>query len=211
MSYSAGNIELLPARVPLTEERKEAFLTALSETGSFDHACRVASPHSDGRKPCYSTFRDEVRRSPEFAARVAEAKAEALGRVEREIFRRAVEGVETPVFQKGERVIDHDGRPAVVRQYSDDLLRRLAGRLDPENWVERRQIEHSGSVGQRSDDVLSLSVSDVLALSQRDRDDLGRILQRVAENRGEVEPGELIDVTPETVEEDLAAELEAIR
>ena len=50
-------------------------------------------------------------------------------RVEREIFRRAVLGVERAVWHKGE-VVGHEA------QYSDRLLLALARRVDPTAWGE---------------------------------------------------------------------------
>lgn len=60
-----------------------------------------------------------------FKRRKALADRSALGVVEKEIHRRAIEGIEKPIYYKGERV-------DTIMEYSDNLLMFRAKRLDPE-------------------------------------------------------------------------------
>ena len=110
------------------------FIDTLAATGSRCAAARAATPWSKGKKGGLESFRDLMRRDPEFAREVEDAKAIALGRVEESIATRAIKGVQRPVFQKGGLV----GHETV---YSDHLLLRLAQRLDPEAWGNREKVD----------------------------------------------------------------------
>ena len=101
------------AMQPLSEGRKETFLKVLAETGIFVWAARAASPYAKDEKGCASSFRTLMRRDPGFAAAVAEAREEADAKIEREAFRRAVEGVKTPIIQKGIQAVLATGEPAL--------------------------------------------------------------------------------------------------
>lgn len=69
---------------------------------------------------------------PEFARRFDEAVIEGNGRLEDEAVRRAVEGVDRPVFGRV-------GQVGVVTEYSDRLLEFLMrGRID--KFKERRDV-----------------------------------------------------------------------
>ena len=153
-------------QMKMTEERKDVFLAALLESGGvFSTACRVASPHSKAKgatPPCYTSWRALMARDPVFATRVAETMDHVKEAVYGEIWRRAMEGTEAPVFQKGERAVDHDGAPASIRQYDNKLLLRLAARLDPENWSETKNVNHSVV---HSGAAVMLKPSDLQALS----------------------------------------------
>ena len=64
-------------RQKMDDARRQTFLTALRESGSYGHAARVASPYSKHPNGCIATFRDEERRNPDFKLAVDEAQAEA--------------------------------------------------------------------------------------------------------------------------------------
>jgi len=110
---------LRPPRVtqPMSEDRKAAFLKALSETGVFSHSARVASPRARGS--CEQTFRDLCLKDEDFARRVEEARDQARSAIVIEVRRRALEGVEEPVVSGG-RIV------TTIRRYSDRLLEILA-------------------------------------------------------------------------------------
>ena len=113
-----------PAALPMGRENMRAiFLSALagSAAGSVPRAAEAAGvnpyqPHRWAKK-------DEA-----FAKQMSEAKALGeriqLSLLEREADRRAVEGVEEPVYQKGE-LVGH------IRRYSDLLLMFRTKKLDP--------------------------------------------------------------------------------
>ena len=200
-------------QLPMTESRKNLFLAALLESGGvFSTACRVASPHSKAKgatPPCYTSWRALMARDPEFASQVAETMEMVKEAVYSEIYRRAMEGVETPVFQKGERAVDHDGTPASLTHYDNKLLLRLAARLDPENWSETKNVNHSVV---HSGAAVMLKPSDLQALSADQTAHLQDILITIQSSRGEQRaiehnPGQMIDVDFEEIEEITDAEL----
>lgn len=171
------------------EARKETFLATLRQTGIWSAACRAASPDSpDGAK---SSFRDLYRRDPQFRAQCDDALEESTDLLEEEAMRRAFHGVEKGVFQKGQRVIDFDGNPAVERIYSDRLLERLLEARAPDRWSQHRKVHHSGEIGRGDGASLQLSPGDLAHLSPEQREQLADILRAVAVGRGEMEAEEL--------------------
>jgi hypothetical protein len=64
----------------------------------------------------------------------------AVGALEDEALRRAVEGVEEPVYQGGKQV-------GVIRKYSDALLMFLLKAARPEKYRENYSIRHDGQSG----------------------------------------------------------------
>ena len=119
------------------------------------------------------SFRDLAKRDPQFALQVEEARNAALGRVEETIAKRAIEGVERPIFQRGELV-------GTERVYSDHLLLRLAQRLDPLSWTDRQKVEHSGRV-EHAGVMLSITAGDVLRPPEKDQEILVHLVQQIAE------------------------------
>ena len=112
--------------IPLSTDRKAAFLAELARHGIVMRAARAASPHSPSG--CQSSFQDERNRDPEFAAAWDNALTTARADIEHEIFRRAQEGYEEPVFggKYKERVV------GTIRRYSDRLLELRARAMLPE-------------------------------------------------------------------------------
>jgi len=181
--------------VPLTEERAAIFLFELARHGIAAEAARIASPHTSERHGALSTFLSERSRNPEFATRWAQAEEQANAVVEREAWRRAVEGCERGVFQKGERVIDHDGKPATERAYSDRLLEVLLRSRLASRYGDRKQIELRGRIDVNS---VTLSVNDLGLLSVAQRRQLADIMGRIAVCRGEIQPDECLPELPGT-------------
>ena len=97
-------------RRPLTD-RDRTFLEALSNGWSVRHAAVHAGRH--WRR--FYTLRD---RDEAFAKEWQEAVEAGVDVLEQEAYRRAVEGVDEPVYQGGEMV-------GTVRRYSDRLLEFL--------------------------------------------------------------------------------------
>ena len=189
------------AMQPLTEGRKATFLKVLAECGIFVWAARAASPYAKDEKGCASSFRTLMRKDPGFSAQVAEAREEADAKIEHEAFRRAVEGVKTPVFQKGVQAVTASGEPAFVQNYSDRLLERLLESRMPEKWAQRKHLTVDGQVTHApASGILTLTVDDVMALNPSDRQALGHLLEKVKVARDgetpalEHKPGEVIDV-----------------
>jgi len=128
----------------LTDERKRRFLEVLSETGSVAAACRASASDSHGERAAKSTINDAIRRDPDFAAAVDAAKQAALGKVEEEIVRRAFNPPQTPVVDRNGNVVGY----RTETMSADRLLLRIASRLDPESWAEKRKssLEVSGTI-----------------------------------------------------------------
>ena len=118
----------MPPPTIRTPENQEAFLDALSTTGSVTAACEVARI---GRQSAYDWRRDDAA----FAAAWAEAQVLGTDALEDEATRRATVGVEEPIFHQGV-VVGH------VRRHSDALLMFLLKARDPERFKERTSSEH---------------------------------------------------------------------
>jgi hypothetical protein len=173
----------------VTAERKQVFLRVLAETGSRSAAAAAASPHLDGGsgdRPGYESFRDQWKRDPEFALEVQRAETLALGRVESEIAKRAFTLDERPIFDRlGNRIgTQTDSRPA------NQMLLRLAERLAPQTWQQRRHHEIDGKIAhdhKNSVAVATLQPQDVLLLEIEEQNELLRLVGKIAELKSESE------------------------
>lgn len=106
-----------------TQKKREKFLEYYREIGIVRDAANLAGID---RTSVYRWINSDE----EFAKQFKEAKEEAVEKLEREAIRRAAEGVEKPVFYKGERI-------DIVREYSDNLLMFLLKGMKPEKYAER--------------------------------------------------------------------------
>ena len=180
----------------VTAERKAAFIVELRKHGIATAAARAASPHASPKYGCLASFKEARRRDPQFCTQWDEAVEEAAARIEGELHRRAVEGWDEPVFQKGEMV-------GTIKRYSDRLLEILAKGVRPDKYG-RTDVHVTGAVQHTMDGALVLRPEDLLALRPPDRRELVRILELVADSRGEakvehvpaVERVALLDVVP---------------
>lgn len=128
----------LRPEVAFSVRRRRAFLRALSQTGNLTLSCAAAGWSKDHMRTVRA--RDE-----EFDRLCHEALDTAADHVEAELFRRAVHGVEEPVWHKPK-----DGEPTVVgyvTKYSDQLMQTLVKGLRPEKYRERHEVQHEGSKG----------------------------------------------------------------
>lgn len=114
--------------------KKRAFLAAFAETGNVSKAAEIAEIH---RSMHYHWLGHDANYVTAFAA----AEDEAADRLETEARRRAVEGVEEPVFYKGEEC-------GTVRKYSDTLLIFLLNGAKPEKYKQRVASELTGKDGK---------------------------------------------------------------
>lgn len=95
--------------IDLAKEKKRTFLAALVQAGgNVSTACDEAGLN---RRTAYQWRSDDK----EFAAKWDDALNRGLDELESEARRRAFEGIEEPVFYKGE-VVGH------IRRYSDSLI-----------------------------------------------------------------------------------------
>jgi hypothetical protein len=96
----------------------------------------------------------ELARNEQFTAAVEEAKATAAERLEGEAYRRAVLGVEEPVFFEGRRV-------DTVRKYSDNLLSKLLEANDPRYSSRLKLTGEKGGPVEIKHDLTNLSDDDL--------------------------------------------------
>ncbi len=116
------------------EIKKRTFLEALVETGQRQEACKKAGI-------ARNTPLKWARADEQFAQEWEEAKKAAAHHLEEEAHRRAVKGVEEPVFYKGEQV-------GTVTKYSDTLLIFLLKGLKPEMYREKYEVKQDNSQPQ---------------------------------------------------------------
>lgn len=113
--------------------KKRAFLAAFAECGNVTRACELSGvPRCDH----YRWKRTDLK----YAEFFSQAEEQAGDRLEAEARRRAVKGVNEPVFYQGAQC-------GVVRKYSDTLLIFLLKGARPEKYKDRQAHEHSGPGG----------------------------------------------------------------
>jgi hypothetical protein len=116
-----------------TPEAKAKFLATLSRLGNVTLAAEACGL---SRSRAYDLREEDA----DFAAVWDAAEAEAADRLEAEAWRRAVEGVDEPVFFKDEQI-------GVVKKYSDTLLVTLLTAHKPEKYAKRSKAEITGANG----------------------------------------------------------------
>ena len=142
-----------------TPEKEIAFLAALAATCSVTRACEAAGM---GRRTAYE-WREA---DPEFAARWEKAKRLGAEALEDEGARRAMEGVDEPVFYKGDEC-------GTVRKYSDTLLIFLLKGAMPEKYRDNSKVELTGANGgpvQISDTERAAKIAAILAAAKARKD-----------------------------------------
>ena len=140
-----------------TARRKAAFLKAFPEIGTLTGTAKTLGFAI--RSHYLWMERDE-----EYAAAFQEAKLAAAERLELEATRRAVDGVDEPVWYKGEKV-GHQ------KKYSDTLLIFLLKGAMPEKYKER--FEHS-----TTEDGMHVKV-DLNLLSDKELKELEEVLAKI--------------------------------
>ena len=188
-----------PRHLAITPAREERFLKTLAETGSVAAACAASATEAHGPRAAKSSWQDHRRKHPEFAQAWDEALEAALGRVEVELHRRAMEPARTPVVNRDGAVIGH----REDRMSSDRLLLRLASRLDPDSWAERRRqdVEVSGEVRHTSQ-RLELAPSDVLLLPETEQRQLIGLLEQIRDRKAGLDPDAKVELTGEDEHDD---------
>lgn len=130
---------------------RAAFLEAFESEGMVSRACEAIGI---SRQTAYA----ERQRNEEFAVAWADVEERVVETMEREAYRRAVEGVEKPLVSAGKHVTD-------VTEYSDSLLQFLLKARRPERYRENVKVEHSGGLTQRVQvDLSKLSPGELDAL-----------------------------------------------
>lgn len=116
----------------------------------------TAAAKSVGRAA--STFYDALDRNEDFARRFHQLRRVAGDEVYAELLRRAIDGVEKPVYQGGE-LVGH------VREYSDSLLAHAARALLP-GFGDKGFVEVKQGVDV-SDAELAARIASIFAAAQR--------------------------------------------
>jgi hypothetical protein len=106
----------------LAHPKKAAFLAAFALTGNVTDACKLSEVPR-------RTHYDWLTADGGYVEAFAEAKKEAIDHLEREAVRRAVEGVEEPVFYQGMVC-------GAIRKYSDTLLIFLLKGANPQKYAQ---------------------------------------------------------------------------
>lgn len=144
----ADDFELTPPGVEDFKEPKrrehnpakvKAFLVAYSECGNVTEAARLANI----TRQSHYEWLSEVNG---YAAAFEVAREMAADRLEAEARRRAVEGVDDPVFYKGRQItVERDGKyvPVVLKKYSDALLMFLMKGASPDKYRDRATIDQT--------------------------------------------------------------------
>lgn len=94
-----------------------------------------------------TTVYEERQRDEEFAVGWADVEERVVERMEREAYRRAVEGVEKPLVSAGKLV-------TTVSEYSDGLLTFLLKARRPEKYRDNVKVEHSGQTTTKLEVVI---------------------------------------------------------
>lgn len=115
-----------------TDHARARFLDVLRSTCNVSEAARAIGL---ARSAAYE-WRDA---DPGFAADWVNAEQEAADKLEREAWRRAVEGTDKPIVHQGEVT-------GTYKEYSDKLLEILLKGHRPERFVDRVKTDLSGTV-----------------------------------------------------------------
>lgn len=118
--------------VKFDEERKERFLRILAATG-------VVSRAVEGTGVSRFTVYEHRKNDADFRRRWEEADEAYADALEAEAYRRAVKGVEEPVFYQGEVC-------GKIRRYSDSLLAQQLKARRPERYRERVSMDANVNV-----------------------------------------------------------------
>ena len=131
-------------KADVTLRLKQRYLEALAETGIITYAAKRA-------QIARQTVYDWLEADPDFAQRHAEAIVESTERMEAEAYRRAVVGIEKPVYYRGEPV-------GTITEHSDGLLQFMLRARKPETYRERIDVNSKVSA------QIDVAPSDVIAL-----------------------------------------------
>jgi hypothetical protein len=121
-------------RAQRAQTKKAAFLEAYARIGTIVHAAQhVGLP----RRTHYKW----LKKDPTYAQQMSEAEEEAIQHLEREARRRAMVGVEEPVYYKGQVC-------GAVRKYSDTLLIFLLKSKRPAVYRDYHSVDVAVTVNQ---------------------------------------------------------------
>ena len=128
---------------------RPVFLRAFAKTGLVTEAAKIAKI---GRTAIY----DERQRNEDFALKWAEIEEWTTEEMEQEARRRAVLGVEEPVYYKGEL-------QGSIRRYSDTLLIFMLKSRRPDIYRENVRVEHGGKIKHEVEKRIDQEIEQLLA------------------------------------------------
>ena len=131
-----GDTRVQPARPPLSRPRRATTRARRTTRAAFLQAYRRAGTLASAARQVHVSRGAHYRwlqQDPDYAAAFHEANEEVADTLETEARRRALEGVEEPVFYKGERI-------GSTRRYSDSLLILLLMAKRPDQFRERMDV-----------------------------------------------------------------------
>ena len=134
MAQKPDNLDKTGHYKKIRNPRKRAFLAALAHTGNVTQAADITDI---ARSAHYQWLEAD----PVYVAAYKDAMEQAAQRLEAEAKRRAVDGVEEPVFYQGKQC-------GVIKRYSDALLMFLLKGAMPDKYKERTSTELTGAGGK---------------------------------------------------------------
>ena len=138
-----------------TPALQERFLAVLGETGNVRRAAAAVR-----RSPttCYARRKLDPAFADAWDATLQAAMDTVL---EPEAIRRAVQGVERPVWHQGQQI-------GTVREYSDTLLIFLMKGWNPDRYKDRREVFHKGTLTllQKMEQIAQMSPEELAAFLQ---------------------------------------------
>jgi hypothetical protein len=136
---------------PINPLWQEVFLRELRQHGSVRHACEAAGVARN--------YAQVARQQDEqFAELWDHALADFADTLEHEAHRRAVVGVEVPIYYRGEQI-------GTVRQYSDSLLAQMLKAHRPERYGNKVTVSHAN--GATINEAIERELSRLAELEHR--------------------------------------------
>lgn len=126
-----------PSGLKFTAERKVAFLAHLERLHGIASSARATGIG-------LSTVYEHLESDKEFAALVKETRERIIDEAEREAYRRAVEGVDEPVFGRVGK--DQDGIVGTIRKYSDTMLSLLLKGRRSDVYRDKQTVDMNATV-----------------------------------------------------------------
>lgn len=136
----------------VTEARKNNFLAALKETCNVTEAAKIAG------FTARTAYNHRVS-DPDFKERWDAVEIEVRDKIEGEIWRRGVEGIDKPIFYQGKPV-------ATVKEYSDRMLELLAKGHMKDRYGDQSKVELTGKDGAPIQDSMEIARRIAFALRQ---------------------------------------------
>ena len=133
-------------RTVRTDRARERFIETLRESCNVSESARAAGI---SRRAAYDWRADDEA----FAQEWADAEQEAADKLEREAWRRAVDGVDKPVTFQGV-ITDR------YKEYSDKMLEILLKAHRPEKFTDRSKVDLSNTDGSLKPQVIKIVAAD---------------------------------------------------